>query len=151
MIISSKRQGVDRMKPTLISVAALTAAFAAIPAQAAQPVTGRWATVDGKAIVHIAPCGKHLCGKIEKIVKPTPGRPQTDIKNPDPALQSKPLVGLSLLTGFKDDGDLWKGTIYDPESGKSYTSKVSRNANGTLKVQGCIAFFCKTQTWTAVR
>ncbi|MEO7470189.1 MAG: DUF2147 domain-containing protein, partial [Sphingobium limneticum] len=29
--------------------------------------------------------------------------------------------------------------------------KVSRNANGTLKVQGCIAFFCKTQTWTAVR
>ena len=127
------------------------ASLAALPAQAAQPVTGRWATVDGKAIVHIAPCGRQLCGRIERIVKPTPGRPQTDIRNPDPALRAKPLVGLALLSGFTDAGDIWKGTIYDTESGKSYSSKVSRNGDGTLKVQGCIAFFCKTQTWTAVR
>ncbi|MGW8203938.1 DUF2147 domain-containing protein [Sphingomonas bisphenolicum] len=140
------------MKLALFATAALSAAFALMPAQAAQPVTGRWATVDGKAIVQIAPCGRHLCGKIEKIVKPTPGRPQTDIKNPDAALRSKPLVGLALLTGFEDAGDQWKGTIYDPESGKSYTSKLTRNGDGTLKVQGCIAsFLCKTQTWTPVR
>ncbi|MES2159096.1 MAG: DUF2147 domain-containing protein [Pseudomonadota bacterium] len=130
---------------------AIFAATTALPALAAQPVTGRWSTVDGKAIVHIAPCGKQLCGKIERIVKPTPGRPHTDINNADPALRDRPLVGLGLLTGFSEAGDLWKGTIYDPESGKSYTSKVSRNANGTLKVQGCIAFFCKTQTWTPLR
>ena len=103
------------------------------------------------AVVHIAQCGKSLCGKIEKILKPTPGRPNTDVENADPALRSRPLVGLPLLTGFGDAGSHWKGTIYDPESGKSYTSKISRNADGTLKVQGCIAFFCKTQTWTAVR
>jgi uncharacterized protein (DUF2147 family) len=125
--------------------------FAALPAEAAQPIIGRWATVDGKAIVQIAPCGKTLCGRIEKIVKPTPGRPQTDIKNPDPALRSKPLAGLALLTGFADAGELWKGSIYDPESGKTYNSKVSRNSDGTLKVQGCIMMFCKTQTWTPVR
>lgn len=129
----------------------LLALAAAMPAQAAQPITGRWATVNGKAVVEIAPCGRTLCGRIERIVKPTPGRPQTDISNPDPALRSKPLVGLALLTGFRDAGDLWKGAIYDPESGKSYNSKVSRNANGTLKVQGCIAFFCKTQIWTPLR
>lgn len=139
------------MKTLPFIAAAAVATLAAMPAQAAQPITGRWATVDGKAIVQIAPCGREVCGKIEKIVKPTPGRPQTDIKNPDPALRSKPLTGLSLLSGFREDGDIWKGTIYDPESGKSYTSKVSRNGNGTLKVQGCIAFFCKTQTWTPVR
>lgn len=125
--------------------------LAAVPAQAAQPIIGRWATVEGKAIVQIATCGRTLCGRIERIVKPTPGRPQTDIKNPDPAQRSKPLAGLALLTGFEDAGDIWKGTIYDPESGKSYNSKVSRNADGTLKVQGCIAFFCKTQIWTPVR
>lgn len=139
------------MKTLPFIAAAAVATLAAMPAQAAQPITGRWATVDGKAIVQIAPCGRELCGKIEKIVKPTPGRPQTDTNNPDPALRSKPLTGLSLLSGFREDGDIWKGTIYDPESGKSYTSKVSRNGNGTLKVQGCIAFFCKTQTWTPVR
>ena len=136
---------------TIGLAAAAVGAFAALPAQAAQPVTGRWATVDGKAIVNIAPCGKQLCGRIEKIAKPTPGRPQTDVKNPDPTQRSKPLVGLALLSGFTDAGDIWKGTIYDPESGKSYNSKMSRNADGTLKVQGCIAFFCKTQTWTPVR
>lgn len=139
------------MKALPLIIAAALATLASVPAQAAQPITGRWATVDGKAIVQIAPCGREMCGKIEKIVKPTPGRPQTDIKNPDAALRSKPLTGLALLSGFREDGDLWKGTIYDPESGKSYSSKVSRNANGTLKVQGCVAFFCKTQTWTPVR
>lgn len=139
------------MKPALFAIAALMAASTGLPARAAQPVTGRWATVDGKAIVHIAPCGRQLCGRIEKIVKPTPGRPQTDFKNPDPVLRAKPLVGLALLSGFSDAGDIWKGTIYDPESGKSYTSKVNRNGDGTLKVQGCIAFFCKSQTWTPVR
>ena len=118
---------------TIAPVAALAfGALAALPAQAAQPVTGRWATVDGKAIVNIAPCGKHMCGRIEKIVKPTPGRPQTDIKNPDPALRAKPLVGLALLSGFKDEGDLWKGTIYDPESGKSYSSSNSSNSGSRL-------------------
>ncbi len=139
------------MKSAAVAIATLIAGLS-LPAQAAQPVTGRWATVDGKAIVQIAPCGKHVCGKIEKIVKATPGRPQTDIKNPDAALRSKPLVGLALLTGFEDAGEHWKGSIYDPESGKSYTSKLNRNGNGTLKVQGCVAsFLCKTQTWTPVR
>ena len=134
------------MKSIAFTIATLAAA-SALPAQAAQPVTG----VDGKAIVHIAPCGKSLCGKIEKILKPTPGRPHTDAENSDPALRSRPLVGLPLLTGFSDAGDIWKGTIYDPESGKSYKSKINRNPNGTLKVQGCIAFLCKTQTWTPTR
>jgi uncharacterized protein (DUF2147 family) len=138
------------MKTATFALATLAATIA-LPAHAAQPVTGRWATVDAKAIVQIAPCGKSLCGRIEKILKPTPGRPHTDVENADPALRSRPLVGLPLLTGFADAGSLWKGTIYDPESGKSYTSKVSRNPDGTLKVQGCIAFLCKTQTWTAVR
>lgn len=140
------------MKQALAALVTLaSASLATTTAQAAQPVTGRWATVDGKAIVAIAPCGRQLCGRIERIVKPTPGRAPTDIRNPDPALRSKPLVGLALLSGFEDAGDIWKGTIYDPESGKSYASKVSRNPDGTLKVQGCIAFFCKTQTWTPVR
>ena len=70
---------------TIAPLAALTlGAFAALPAQAAQPITGRWSTVDGKAIVAIAPCGKQMCGRIEKIVKPTPGRPQT-CPQPTPA------------------------------------------------------------------
>lgn len=124
---------------------------AAAPSYAAQPISGRWLTVEGKAIVEIASCGNSMCGRITRIVKPTPGRPHTDIQNPDPKLRGKPLEGLAILSGFGDIGAHWKGTIYDPESGKSYNSKVSRNGDGTLKVQGCIAFFCKTQIWTPMK
>lgn len=139
------------MKALSLFVATAVTMLTAIPAQAAQPITGRWSTDEGKAIVQIAPCGREVCGRIEKIVKPTPGRPQTDIKNPDAALRSKPLVGTAILSGFREDGDIWKGKIYDPESGKTYNSKVSRNGDGTLKVQGCIAFLCQTRTWTPLR
>ncbi len=129
----------------------LSALIAATPSHAAQPISGRWLTVEGKAIVEIASCGNSVCGRIARIVKPTPGRPHTDTNNPDPKLRNKPLEGLAILSSFSDAGAHWKGTIYDPESGKSYNSKVSRNGDGTLKVQGCIAFFCKTQTWTPMK
>ena len=43
------------------------------------------------------------------------------------------------------------GTIYDPRNGKTYKSIVSKNADGTLAVKGCIAFFCQTQKWTPAR
>ncbi|MGT2514360.1 hypothetical protein ACVOMT_09105 [Sphingomonas panni] len=28
---------------------------------------------------------------------------------------------------------------------------MSKNADGSLKVQGCIAFFCQTQVWKPAR
>lgn len=118
---------------------------------AATPVSGRWLTENGKAIVQIGPCGKAVCGHISKIVKPTPGKPHTDAYNPDEKLRNRPIEGLTILREFSEAGSLWKGKIYDPESGKTYASKLTRNPNGSLKVQGCVAFFCKTQTWTAVR
>ncbi|MDX3909160.1 MAG: DUF2147 domain-containing protein [Sphingobium sp.] len=121
------------------------------PASAAQPISGRWLTENGKAIVQIGPCGGAMCGQIAKVVKPTPGAPRNYAHNPDEKLRNRPIEGLTILSDFNDAGSLWKGQIYDPQSGKTYASKLARNANGTLKVQGCIAFFCKTQIWTPAR
>ena len=39
------------------------------------------------------------------------------------------------------------GKIYDPNSGKTYDSKIGVNANGTLKVEGCVLVVCQAQTW----
>ncbi len=130
--------------PLILSVTLLAAG----PAWAAQPITGRWITEDRAAEVDIGRCGASLCGRISRIVTPTPGAPTTDVNNPDKTQRSKPILGLSILTGFADEGDDWRGRIYDPRKGKTYKSIVARQANGTLKVQGCIAFFCQTQTWT---
>lgn len=131
--------------------ALLALALIAVPgvAHAADPITGTWRTADGKAIVRIAPCGTVICGRTIKIL--ATNAPRLDVRNADPGLRRRPLLGLQVLTGFTDSGGDWRGRVYSPEEGKTYRSVVSRNANGTLKVKGCIAIFCKTQTWTPVR
>jgi uncharacterized protein (DUF2147 family) len=56
------------------------------------------------------------------------------------------------LTGFVPKSDRWdEGRIYDPESGKSYRSVLKLNADGSLKVSGCIVVFCQSQRWTRAR
>jgi uncharacterized protein (DUF2147 family) len=116
-------------------------------AQAAEPITGKWVTGDGKAIVTVQQCGPVLCGHVSRLLKVGPGAPKTDMRNPDPALRSRPMLGLPVLTGFTDAGNDWRGKIYSPEEGKTYKSIVSRNPDGTLTVKGCISIFCRTLVW----
>lgn len=122
----------------------------AAAAQAAEPITGRWVTDDGKAIVAIAPCGAKVCGHIVRILASTPNGPPVDERNPDPRLRHRPVLGLEVLSGFTDQGADWRGRIYDPEAGKWYKSIVQRGPGG-LKAQGCILFFCRAQHWRPAR
>lgn len=117
-------------------------------ASAAEPVAGRWITDDGKALVTIGRCGKFVCGHVTRILAATPNGPPVDEHNPNPALRRRPVLGIEVLSGFVDKGDDWRGRIYDPESGKSYKSILTREPGG-LKAQGCILFFCRTQHWKA--
>jgi len=120
-------------------------------ADAATPIAGRWLTEEGDAVVTIGACGSATCGRITRLIKGPPSGPPVDRNNPDASLRKRPLEGLTILTGFADAGSDWRGRIYDPKSGKTYKSIVRREADGSLKVQGCIAFFCRTQRWTAAR
>ena len=131
----------SRLPLFLLALATPGAAFAAAP------VTGRWITDDGKAIVTIGHCGKTVCGRISRILAPTPDGPPVDANNPDPKLRARPIQGLQVLSGFTADGDSWKGRIYSPEEGKTYRSVMRRSGPDTIKVKGCVLFFCKTQTW----
>ncbi len=108
---------------------------------------GDWYTEGRRGVVRLARCGDALCGRLARIL--VPSKASTDINNPDPKLRTRPLIGLPLITGFvwKDGG--WQGgRIYDPESGRTYKSKLSLNRDGTLKVSGCIAFICQSQRWS---
>ena len=138
------------MRKPLIPVAVAGLFVATAPAHAADPIAGRWLTEGGQAIVNIRPCGPSLCGAIERVLKPTPGAPTTDVKNPDPALRNRPFVGINILTRFKDEGTDWRGQIYDPKSGKTYRSILKASGN-SLSVKGCVAVFCRSQSWTRAR
>lgn len=134
-----------------VFLASLAIATLAVPAAAAAPagsVEGRWTTRDRDAIVELAPCGASLCGQIIKFLKVPPGgMGQRDINNPDANLRQRKLLGLNVLSGFRRDGNIWRGRIYDPKSGKTYRSILEAKGE-RLIVKGCIGPFCKSQTWT---
>lgn len=127
-------------------------AAAATAAHAAPDIAGNWIIQDKSAVIAIGPCGNRMCGKLTRALVHKPNYPQTDIHNPNPALRDRPLIGLRILSGFVAKADRWdKGSIYDPESGKTYRSLLRINPDGSLKVSGCVLFFCQSQRWTRAR
>jgi|KBSMisStaDraftv2_1062788.scaffolds.fasta_scaffold37827_3 uncharacterized protein (DUF2147 family) len=129
---------------------ALGLTLAAAPAFAADPVEGEWLVQDKGGKVRIAPCpGKpgRMCGATSWVKDPTK---VLDVKNPDAALRTKPLMGQQVMRDFKQSapGRWTGGKIYDPKTGKTYDSKMAAAANGSLKVDGCILMICQSQTWT---
>lgn len=126
---------------------ALGAAMTA-PALAVEPIAGRWVTAEKDAVIAIRKCGKSLCGTIEKFLIPPPGgNDQRDVNNADPAKRQRKLIGTAILSGLTADADAWRGQVYDPKSGRTYTSEVRRKGDGTLEVKGCFGPLCQTQVW----
>ncbi len=118
------------------------------PALAETP-KGDWLVEDEKAIVHIDTCGTALCGTI--VWTKTSG--DLDENNPDPARRNRPVVGLRILLGMKPASDgRWEGDIYNPENGKTYTSRMWLNGEDKLRVEGCVlGFLCGGQHWTRTK
>ncbi len=122
-------------------------ALAGAPLLASQPITGRWLTDSKDGIIQIGRCGETLCGRLHRSLVPIEP-PGTDIKNPDPALRERRILGLAVLSGLRLEDGKWQGQAYDPKTGRSYRATVERVSDGALKVTGCLAIFCRTVTWT---
>jgi uncharacterized protein (DUF2147 family) len=80
------------------------------------------------------------------------GKPKQDRNNPDSAKRNKPILGLRILKGFVASGaNTWtRGTIYDPENGKTYKCKITLVNPNTLNVRGYIGISLvgRTNVWT---
>jgi uncharacterized protein (DUF2147 family) len=115
-------------------------------ALADEPARGVWTLDSGKVTVRIAPCGDSLCGAIVGLAKPLnkQGVPKVDKKNPNEALRSRPLMGLTILANMKSTGEnRWQGTIYNADDGRTYSSYMNLSGDN-MKVKGCVGPFCKT-------
>jgi uncharacterized protein (DUF2147 family) len=77
------------------------------------------------------------------------GKPLTDSENPDPAKRNRKLEGLEIISGLAYADGKWKGTIYDPESGKTYKSQIKLVNENTLELTGYVGLpmFGITETW----
>lgn len=121
---------------------ALAALLLAGGAQA-QGISGIYQTQandDGNVgMVQFGPCGATFCGTLVKSFDSQGRELKTD------------KLGTVMVRGMQDNGGgrFSGGTILDPGSGKTYRSQMELSGR-ILKVKGCVAVFCKTQTWTRV-
>jgi uncharacterized protein (DUF2147 family) len=127
-----------------------------VVAQNQTPV-GVWLHANERIQVEISSCGDELCGKIVWFRWPNDARglPLVDLKNPNPALRSRPLLGLTLLHGLRRAGDRkWEdGKIYNPDDGEDYDVRMSIQDDGVLRVRAYVLHpvLGETQIWTRVR
>ena len=139
-----------------LAVALLAATQIGATAETPTPV-GVWLHPDGRIKMEIAPCGDALCAKLIWFKSPNDdqGLPRVDLKNPDPALRARPLLGLKVLEGLRPNADgAWDGgEVYNPDDGENYKARMSIQDDGTLRVRGyiLIPLLGKTLVWTRVR
>ena len=140
-----------------IATASLMPSFDTAPAvaQLREAAHGVWVEEDGQAWIEIAPCEDSLCGRIVRLKEPLDenGQPLVDKNNPDPALRSRPILGLMIMAGLKPapgKGYL-EGQVYNSENGKIYDVYLTPKGQ-TMDVEGCLMkYLCLTQTWTRVK
>ena len=137
-----------------ISRAAVTlllwaAGSGALMAQQASPILGRWLTQPGDGIIEITRAADNTFrGTI--IGGNAPHR--VDEHNPDPARRQQLLLGQVILKDMHEDGDgaLSGGTIYEPDTGRTYKCRIETLDHDRLKVRGFIgvSLLGRSQVWT---
>lgn len=130
------------------ALAAGTLAIAATAGADAQaPGLGRWITETGNYEVEIAPCADKLCGTIVTVLGNRSMRdPSVEMVPADP----RPPLGMRILTDLAPNGERqWSGYVFDRESGKTYSCRVTLLASGQLKVRGYVGLpmFGRTAVW----
>ena len=72
-------------------------------------IEGRWLTQDRDGWIRIILVGDSLEGRIAGAPPGSPSERELDDRNPNPALRTRKLDGLAIMTGFEYDGDgRWK-------------------------------------------
>lgn len=120
-------------------------------AAAAEDPTGYWATEKDESQVHITHCGgDKLCGTLFWMKNPSDakGSPMLDKENEDEAKRKRPLLGIQFIS-MKSEDDYWKGTVYNPQNGKTYDATLKILSKNQVELKGCVAYvLCAGQKWT---
>lgn len=147
----------------LVPVAALALATLFAPKGAeAREIYGLWTDPDWNAVVRLFDCDGDLCGEIVGLPEDVPNK---DLKNPDPALRGRPLIGLRILEGYRrvsedtwiggGDGGRLPGRIYVPTNGdtlgddkNSYTVRHTSRDTLSIGLKDCTLTCLLNRVWT---
>ena len=123
---------------------------------AAVDPTGYWYKPDAvrELKIQVFKCGSgksQLCAKIAWLKDPndTKGKPLHDIRNENPSMHDRPIVGLTLFSGMQASAPgTWTGQIYNPEDGHTYAATLTMISRSEIKLRGCKAWLlCGEKQW----
>ena len=123
--------------------------------QSPTPV-GVWMHASERIKIEITPCGERFCGQIVWLswLNDPKGLPLEDIKNSDPILRTRPLLGLIVLRDLRRvAASSWEGgKLYNPVDGKDYSALMSIEEDGSLHMRAYVLLplFGQTQLWSRV-
>jgi uncharacterized protein (DUF2147 family) len=145
----------------LTAAMGILVAAALVPATCAQAAsgdpTGIWRKSQqgerpGKFEIFRCGSGKrYLCAKIVWLQDPldSHGRPLHDVRNENPRMRDRPILGLPIMQGLVPSAtNQWKGNIYNPEDGNTYSVTLTLVSHNQINVRGCKGWIlCGTRTW----
>ncbi len=115
-------------------------------------ILGTWLSSDREVKIQIYKRSGKYFGKIVWFKKgKDTGKFSLDVKNPDPALRKREILGLEILKGFQYDAKSakWKnGSIYHPQHGKTFRGAMWLTNARTLQIRGYWGLLHRTNTWT---
>lgn len=102
----------------------------------ANDILGYYMSPSGKSILKIYENNGKYYGKPVWMKEPE----MLDSKNPDVSKRNQKVFGSNAIRDFVFDGkNTWaKGYIYDPNNGKTFDCKITRDEKGNLNVRGYI-------------
>jgi uncharacterized protein (DUF2147 family) len=120
-------------------------------------VCGVWLSEDNKGRIEMVMTDSVYKGALVQLAKPIDknGKPRLDIHNPDSSLRSRPLLGITIISGLRccGTGKFSGGNIYDPEFGKNYSCRLNLMTKDSLELRGFVgvSLFGKSTWWTRVK
>jgi len=126
--------GFMRMGKNFLRILVATALSAPCAASAADSIYGVWVR-DGHPTdkLEFYDCAGKLCAK-----------------GIQPMLDGSPAPQI-IRSAAKTGPNSWKGDLFNPEDGRTYTGKITYDSPTKLTLTGClVAFLCQSETWTRV-
>lgn len=162
--MNAKQQVLSLVVMSILEASIFTTALAARPPVPNIPTSNRivaqespsfiertWQAEDNKFRVQFFKENNLYNGKLVWL---PPGTETKDVKNPDPNLRSRNLIGSVTFKGFTYDSskkELTGGTVYIPDMGSTMQPKLSVAGEDQLQMQISMGFISKTMTLKAVK
>jgi uncharacterized protein (DUF2147 family) len=142
-IISKNRKITLSISKKLILPVAFAGMLTVSAGAQTRDITGTFVNETGGTKVRLVNCDAGVCGTVIWMRNPV-----KDVKNPDASKRDRPVVGLQAVTLKPTGSGTYAGSLYDTESGKTYSGKA-KLAGEDVELSGCVlgGLICKTSVW----